>query len=585
MIGILLSASLVAADSPPGIDPASVVELVFPGESVDVDKTVHTPEIPPKPDIYFLADTTGSMTPVINQVKTDAASILTDLDAATSDPRYGAGDYKDFPYDGYAFSNAAPIPATDDDGTAALAAIAGWFATGGYDGSEGQFYALDQIAEGVVNWRADSTKIVVWFGDAPAHDPVCSAISGLGYDIDEASLIAKLVANEIRVVAISTLSGFYGDGLDDDPTYSASDYTGFCAINGTSGQATRIAAATGGVHLTDVAPEDISDAILEGLSNLPAEVELESNCTAPISTSFTPPMVTVTSGDDAFFAETIMVEAGAAGGTYFCEDYALINGVPMTDESGATIFEEKTIHVPGIELLPETATNELLPGASHTVTATVTAGGYGPVAGVRVEFEVISGPNMGESGEGVTDVLGEVTFTYDAVQGPAGLGTDTIVATFTDADDTKDYGSDQATKEWVDTTPPDSFCDPTVNPAGKSEPKAPGKGGQGQNQDGFYILTASDLVWEDGDLAIFVTDDGSGAVFGPFPVGTRIKYTEANGATPSIKPMGGNNGNGGGQANAVDVHIIGNGDALVTAVDGSGNVSSAAACLVPPPPD
>jgi hypothetical protein len=84
-------------------------------------------------------------------------------------------------------------------------------------------------------------------------------------------------------------------------------------------------------------------------------------------------------------------------------------------------------------------------------------------------------------------------------------------------------------------------------------------------------------------LEIYVTDTGSGTVFGPYPVGTRIKYTEDATATPMAKPMGGNNGTGG-NATAVDFHIIGNGDASVTAVDGSGNESDPVMCLVPPPP-
>jgi hypothetical protein len=123
--------------------------------------------------------------------------------------------------------------------------------------------------------------------------------------------------------------------------------------------------------------------------------------------------------------------------------------------------------------------------------------------------------------------------------------------------------------------PPQASCVETVNPAGKNTPKAPAKGGQGQNQDGFYELLAEDN--EDPDPQIFVEDTGSGIVFGPFPSGTAIKYTEVNGATPSIKPMGGPN-------SAVDWHIKGQGDAIVYAVDAVGNVGAAVWCRVPPPP-
>jgi hypothetical protein len=107
-----------------------------------------------------------------------------------------------------------------------------------------------------------------------------------------------------------------------------------------------------------------------------------------------------------------------------------------------------------------------------------------------------------------------------------------------------------------------------ASPAGHV-PQAPGTG---QNEDGFYELTAEDLV--DPDPQIFVTDTESGTVFGPFPSGTNIKLVQAPGAEPNIKPGPGE----------VDWIITLNGDAEVTAVDDSGNVSTAAVCLVPPPP-
>ncbi len=330
----------------PGLDPANVDEVLFPGDQVAVEKTVHTPIIPPKADIYFLADTTGSMFSALDTVKSNAGDVLAAIDSATADVRYGAGDYKDFPFDVYAFNNAAPIPGSDDDGAAALAAIAAWTAGGGNDLAEAQLYALDQISSGAAAFRSGSTPVVVWFGDAPGHDPVCSAISGLAYDVTEASVTAKLQAAGIRVVAISVDTGFPG-GLDGDPTGVSGDYVGYCAtIDGSAGQASRIAAATGGAVLTGVAPADIADAILEGLSNLPAEVAMYSDCSVPIHTTFSPAMLTVTSGEDAVFTETITVDDPAAGGTYECKDWATINGEPMTDSNGDTIYELKSIHVP-----------------------------------------------------------------------------------------------------------------------------------------------------------------------------------------------------------------------------------------------
>ena len=106
--------------------------------------------------------------------------------------------------------------------------------------------------------------------------------------------------------------------------------------------------------------------------------------------------------------------------------------------------------MPGITLTPATDTNELGFDLDHTVTALVSAGDYGPVEGVRVEFEITAGPNAGETGVGATDVAGEAEFTYTPAVVPASLGTDTITACFTDAGDTVVYGCDTAEKTWQD---------------------------------------------------------------------------------------------------------------------------------------
>src|SRR2546427_330476 len=75
----------------------------------------------------------------------------------------------------------------------------------------------------------------------------------------------------------------------------------------------------------------------------------------------------------------------------------------------------------------------------------------------------------------------------------------------------------------------------------------------GQIQDGFYLTSSNPGV------TVFVKDTGSGTIFGPFPSGTKIKYTQAPGATPSSKKIGSTTG----QAGAVKYHITGTGDALV----------------------
>jgi hypothetical protein len=230
-----------------------------------------------------------------------------------------------------------------------------------------------------------------------------------------------------------------------------------------------------------------------------------------------------------------------------------------------SVTQCETIHLLQLSATPATADNELGVDNSHTVTAHI-AGDASQVSGREVTF-VVGGQNGGTTGtctvnvDCTTDAAGNVSFTYTVPIAPSSLGTDTITVT-------TPIGGNISTviveKRWLDTTPPVTACTPGVNPAGH-EPK-------GSNEDGFWRLLATDAV--DPNPQIFVIDSGTGTIFGPYTNGTNIKYTEANGATPSASPGPG----------AVAWQIKGQGDMQIVAVDGSGNASAPLFCLVPPPP-
>ena len=81
-------------------------------------------------------------------------------------------------------------------------------------------------------------------------------------------------------------------------------------------------------------------------------------------------------------------------------------------------------------------------GSDHSLTVKVISSGF-DVSGQVVNFEVISGPNLGTANVGVADTNGETTFTYT---GFGGIGTDTIRASGS-------FGgvnfSCTATKQWI----------------------------------------------------------------------------------------------------------------------------------------
>ena len=114
-------------------------------------------------------------------------------------------------------------------------------------------------------------------------------------------------------------------------------------------------------------------------------------------------------------------------------------------------------------------------------------------------------------------------------------------------------------------------CVESVNPHGQNTPPAgsttlPGPNG-GQNEDGFYKISS------DVGTNVFVVTGG--VTFGPFASGSVIKYTQAPGATPSIKTIGSSTG----QAGAVIVHVTGPDELVVRSIDGATTT-----CFVPPPP-
>jgi len=249
-------------------------------------------------DIYFLADNTASMTAVIAAVQAGASAILGSL-SSLAGLQFGVGEYRDFDNAGDASLAFQPLQPITANTAAVTTAINTWSASGGGDLPEAQFYALDQVAGSpAIGWRPGVKHIVVWLGDAPGHDPICAAASGLSYDITEASVTSKLNGPlQITVLAVSVFDGYADpNGLNDDPTDLGGSlnaaYTACGAPGGTPGQATRIAAATGGIVVNGVDPSAVVATIIAELKALLTigNVHLQPvGAIAPFVTSITPP--------------------------------------------------------------------------------------------------------------------------------------------------------------------------------------------------------------------------------------------------------------------------------------------------------
>jgi len=267
----------------PGIAPGENILTLRAGEGETETVTVTVPrqQAQHKLDVYFLADVTGSMGAVLAEINASSNAILNSVRASGVDAAFGVGSYRDFPGPAdQAFLNQQPI--TTDD-TAAIAAINAWSAGGGGDIPEAQLFALDRIAEnsnGEIGWRNGSRKLVVWFGDAPGHEPICTELTGLP-GIMTVSVANKLMNNGIGVIAISTTTGS-GLNLDSDPTTGTSGYAVCGIAGGFVGQATTIANDTGGIHLLGIETDIVVDTIINSIGESEAMIgEVRLNPSGP----------------------------------------------------------------------------------------------------------------------------------------------------------------------------------------------------------------------------------------------------------------------------------------------------------------
>ncbi len=279
-----------------GVTP-NVDQAADPGELIHLTKTVATPPIPPKPDIVLLVDKTGSMGGELANVKANFSSIVSQVQAVQSDAQFAVAAYCDFGEAAPAFELFTDLTG---DATALTTAINDVDLCDGGDAPEAQLNALWEIGGGgdAVSFRPDSSRIVVWYGDNPGHDP-----SGGHTEVDATQSLLEV---EAKVLAIST------GGADN--------------LDGT-GQATRITDATGGDLLSGVAAGDVSDAILAGLQNLDVTVAGAPTCDPGLSIGLSPAVQTVQSGTDAVFDETITVAPDATqGATLQCTVAFTLNG-------------------------------------------------------------------------------------------------------------------------------------------------------------------------------------------------------------------------------------------------------------------
>lgn len=323
---LCLSAVVGVADS---ISPGSFSATLAVGESTTITKTftVSAGTAAPKVDVYFLADTTGSMGGYLASVQSAATEILNNVAALGADVAFAAGEYEDFPTSPWGGSGDAPYTLTQAMTTSKAAAQEGinnWSLGWGNDGPESNLHALEQLAGSSTGWRTGSERILVWFGDIYGHDP--AAESGAAYTPgypgpSEATATAALEAAGIQVQALNVGYG----GLDS------------------TGQASRITEATGGSLYNGVSTSTIVARIQEAIATAVA-----TYTRVGIDTSDVPAGVDVTvspgeyvaSGEPPYYDRSVSRDftfkvtfTGVEAGTYDFDLYGTVDGGQVATES------------------------------------------------------------------------------------------------------------------------------------------------------------------------------------------------------------------------------------------------------------
>jgi len=158
-------------------------------------------------DIVFCVDCTGSMTPCIEQLKTQIGTFISELENPIDqnqrkiDWQLRVIGFRDLNSDAVPWINRdSPMTASLEEARAQLAALS---AEGGGDAPESALDAL-WFAVAKTEWRPMCTKVVVLFSDAPALDRLHDSTVAAGAVGSDVSAVAQLLAEKgiwVRIFA------------------------------------------------------------------------------------------------------------------------------------------------------------------------------------------------------------------------------------------------------------------------------------------------------------------------------------------------------------------------------------------------
>lgn len=260
--------------------PATDFYVVLPYNDPEVHRALNFTARLGRADIYFLVDTTGSMTGPLNNVRTSLATqIVPAINAAIADAVMGVGDFRDY-YDSspgadstmfggpgdYVYMNRQSMTA---DTAAVQSALNALRIGGGNDGPESSTEALyltaagtcaDGSGFGTACFRSNSHPIIVHVTDAPFHNGPGNSNPYLpAFHLHTFSdMTAALNAQNVKIV---------GAAVGMMLPFGLSSFASEDDLNATA-MATMSRAADGSTTVYRAAGGRVSDSVVNGIADL-----------------------------------------------------------------------------------------------------------------------------------------------------------------------------------------------------------------------------------------------------------------------------------------------------------------------------
>jgi hypothetical protein len=391
----VLSVRSNGCDNP--LTPDFFEATLYPGDSVVEIKEACIPPIPPKADILWSFDLTGSMGEELGNVQVNCENIASAINVAIPDSRSGLISHMDYQgnysscgytasYGGgpdYPYSLDQPFTETWSDMHTALFGLS---IGSGIDGPENYarpFY--EAYSDPGIEWRDDAAKIVIAFLDAIPHDcdlgtgddPGRDATMGTGDDLDFDQVLLDMANNDIHLVIVHSGYGYNEwESYAANPDHKITTYQ----IN-----------SDGTIPMVDEIEEFIVS-IISGTTATVDELMLEvGNPEYAENVVFYPPMYTDVSpgGGPYTFEVTFAVPDDAEPGVYTFPIFLKGDGA-VYDEQIVTITVPDRYIVP-LDIKPTSCPNPFNMGANGVLPVAILGSEEFDVESINVSSILLHG--------------------------------------------------------------------------------------------------------------------------------------------------------------------------------------------------